>query len=62
MAMNSMDKPGPDEPDELPEMSYCDEHGAYPLGDCFCPGCEEVDRQIDDAIELKHQEDSHEQT
>jgi hypothetical protein len=36
-------------------FNYCDEHGYFNPDDFFCPGCEDVDRQIDEAIERDHQ-------
>lgn len=36
-----------------PDWDYkeCREHGDYPADYLFCPGCEAVDRDIDEAIE-----------
>lgn len=46
---------GPEMPaEDLPEedaYQYCDEHGEYSIDSLFCPGCEQVDHDIDDAIE-----------
>jgi hypothetical protein len=39
-----------------PDFEYqeCPEHGEYPADYLFCPGCEAIDRDIDEAIEREH--------